>query len=366
MVFLTDLEGEERIFTIGLFGIQHEVLTVEKKSTIATLYSLLQQSADRLDHLQDESYGRPRDGPRSTTFIAYWLRSEDYQSWMFTESVKSFWLDLSDDAGVWREVMTVPKSRFMHASSQPVKSAMGHLLELKQSNDEGYWGVYRHRLAANSDQYTDPDDEFVSPYVTTAKSKPGPGKKVISLPRTQSSAIRPGRVRLSKVPENLLFAREGQRQPNVLKEERDIWVESIAPHARSWMEHLDNEREKTGVVSFTTHLGHEKPTMRSSAHAENFDPAINLETDTEAIAETNQLVYFLDLAHFEHAGRAHRGHVQLRKNTMQIYGPGGKMSELGKAVLFVEICVLKPGDLDAEYIGCREGTGLMFLEDINI
>jgi len=366
MVFLADLEGEERVFTIGLFGVQHDVLTLEKKSTIATLYSLLAQSAGRLDHLQDESHGPPRDGPHSTTFVAYWLRAEDYKGWKDTDAVQKFWNELPDDAGVWREVMTVPKSRFMHASSQPVKSGIAHLLNLKQSNDEGYWGVYRHRLAANPDQHTDPSDKFVSPYVTTAKSKLDPTKKVIAIPKAQSATIKLGRVRLSKVPDNLMFAREGQRQPNVSKEERDTWIESIAPHAQSWMKHLDSEREKTGVVSFTTHLGYEKPTMRTSALTKNFDPSMDLEMDTEAIAEANQLAFFLDLAHFEQAGRSHRGHVQLRKNTMEIYGPGGKMSQMGKAVLFVEICVLKPDDLDAEYIGCREGTGLMFLEDIDI
>lgn len=42
------------------------------------------------------------------------------------------------------------------------------------------------------------------------------------------------------------------------------------------------------------------------------------------------------------------------------------MSEHGKLALFVEIAVVKSGDLDAEYIGCREGTGLMFLEDIDV
>jgi hypothetical protein len=57
--------------------------------------------------------------------------------------------------------------------------------------------------------------------------------------------------------------------------------------------------------------------MRTSA-LENFDPSVDLAINTEAIAEANQLVYFLDLAHFEQAGRAHRGHVQLRKNTMTV------------------------------------------------
>jgi len=333
--------------------------------TISALYNLLSQSADLVDHLQDESHGKPQPGPHSTTFVAYWLCSEDYNRWKNTEPVQKFWSELPDDAGVWREVMTVPKSRFMHASNQNVKSGIGHRLDLKQSNDEGYWGVYRHRLAAITDQYTDPNDTFTSPYVTVAKIKPDSTKKVITIPKQQSTTVKLGRIRLSNVPDNLVFAREGQRQPNVTQEERDLWLESIAPHAQSWMEHLDTERNKTGVTSFTTHLGHEKPTSRTSKSSGDFDPTLNLQLDTEAIAETNQLAYFLDLAHFEQAGRSHRGHVQLRKNTMELYGPGGKMS-LGKAVLFVELCVLKAGDLDAEYIGCIENTSLMWLEDVDV
>jgi hypothetical protein len=40
------------------------------------------------------------------------------------------------------------------------------------------------------------------------------------------------------------------------------------------------------------------------------------------------------------------------------------MSRMGKAVLYVELCVLKSGDLDAEYIGCASNTGLMYLNDL--
>jgi hypothetical protein len=289
------------------------------------------------------------------------LRSEDYQEWKETGPIKDFWDSLPDDAGVWREVMTVPKSRFMHASSQDVKSAIATLLPLKHSADEGYWGVYRHRLAAVPDKHTNPSDSFTSPYTTSAKSDDPAGKPVIDSPRAFSGKIVQGRVHLSNIPDNVVFVREGQRTSHVSKEELDTWLESIAPHATSWIEHLNTERNKNGVIAFTTHIGHKKPALRKPE--DDLDPGADLEIDTNAVAETNQLAYFLDLAHFELAGRSHRGHVQLRKNTMTLYGPGGKMST-GKAVLYVELCVLKSGDLDAEYIGCVEGTGLMYLKDL--
>jgi hypothetical protein len=158
-----------------------------------------------------------------------------------------------------------------------------------------------------------------------------------------------------------VFVNEGQKQQAASQEELETWLESIAPHAKSWIEHLDTERNKTGVVSFTTHIRHEQPALKLSA--DDLIPEAVFELDNNLVAETNQLGYFLDLAHFESAGRSHRGHVQLRKNTFALYGPGGKM-EKGNAILFVELCVLKPGDLDAEYVGCVEGTGLMYLRDL--
>ncbi|KAH8687930.1 heme-containing dehydratase protein [Tricladium varicosporioides] len=355
MVFLTDLNSGEYVFTYGVFGVQYETLTAEKKKQIATLYSLLSQSADRVDHLQTQNHGFPSVGPSSSTFIAYWISSEEYEKWKETSSWKEFWSGLPDDAGVWREVMTVPKSRFMHASSQEVGSGMSSLLKLKQSSDEGYWGVYRHRLSETPDEHTAPDDTFTSPYVTSANT--GSDRPVIDIPKGVGSSIRLGRVTPS-IPNNLCFVREGQRQPHCPKEEIDAWVESINPHAQAWITHLNEERNRTGVVSLTTHLGYENPSLEPLT-----DPFADVEE--ERIPETNQLAYFLDLAHFELAGRSHRGHVQLRKNAMELYGPGGKLSTMGKAVLYVELCVLKSGDMDAEYIGCMEGTGLMYLNDIS-
>ncbi|EXJ53656.1 uncharacterized protein A1O5_13108 [Cladophialophora psammophila CBS 110553] len=358
MVYLANLEGPGLVFTYGLFGVQHEELTAEKKKTISALYGLLSQSADRVDHLQDESHGAPREGPKCTTFVAYWLKSSDYEKWKETDEVKQFWDSLPDDAGVWREVMTVPKSRYMFAANQHETSGLATMLGLKDSTDEAYWGVYRHRLSANPDEYTDPNDTFSSPLVTTAKAKPDPSKKVVDLSKSPTpDKIRRGRVKINNIPDNLCYCREGQRQPNLPPEELETWKEKLAPYALTWMNHLDTERNKNGVVSFTFNIAHlnPKPTL---------DPGADLEVDTDAVAETNQLMYLLDLAHFELAGRSFKDHVHLRKTTFEMYGPGGRHGENGKLSIWVELCILKSGDMDAEYVGCREGTGLMMFENV--
>ncbi|KEF56697.1 uncharacterized protein A1O9_06886 [Exophiala aquamarina CBS 119918] len=361
MVWLANLEGSGLLFTYALFGVQHDELTDEKKQTVLKLYHLLNSSADRVDHLQDESHETPRKGPRSTTFVAYWKDCRRYDTWRQDDAFRSFWDNLSDDAGVWREVMTVPKSRYMFAANQLETSGLATMLGLKDSSDEGYWGVYRHRLHDNPDEHTDPADSFTTSLVTTTRAKPDIDKKAINLESSFTNEIKLGRVKLTKIPDNLCFCREGQRRPDFDKEELESWLEVLGPYAKSWMNHLNTARNRNGVVSFTMHVGHENA---DPSQVKEIDPSQDLSFPTEATAEANQLMYFLDLAHFEQAGRSFKDHVKLRQKTFELYGKDGKHSN-GKLSLFVELCVLKSGDLDAEYVGCKEGTGLMFLEDLS-
>lgn len=352
MVYLADLAVINGKFVYAIFGIQYDSLTEQKSALIRTLHKLLCASAGQVDCLQEEDHGVHKATPKTTTFVAYWLNSSDYEVFNKSNDFQTFWNGLSDHANVWREIMTVPKSRYMFAASQPVKWGLASMLELKQSSDEGYWGVYRHRLSETPDDFTDPEDVFTSSYVTAAKLKPEPHEKIINIPAKFSNTIVPGRVRLRNIPDNLVFVREGQRQQHVPVGELETWMEQIAPHAQSWITHLDSQRNKNGVITFTTHVGHEKPIEEGST------------SDKEITAESDQLAFFLDLAHFEKAGRAHKGHVELRRTVMSLYGPGGVMSK-GKAELFVELCVLKKGDLDAEYVGCAEGTGLLHMRSLD-
>ncbi|KAG9530447.1 hypothetical protein KCU93_g2708, partial [Aureobasidium melanogenum] len=327
MVFLADWEGKQHLFVYGVFGVQHRSsLTDSKKAIINELHKLLTASAGQVDMLVDESHDLEAENkPHATTFVAYWLDVKRYESWAASSSVRQFWDNLSDDARVWREIMTVPTSRYMFAANQDLRWGLTSLVEkLRASNDEGYWGVYRHRIGSK-------DDTFTSPYVTASKARNAPNNRILDIPPKGPrilNDIRIGRVRVDDIPDNICFVREGQRQPNVAQEELGLWLEKVAPHARSWIEHLDSHREKNGVLAFSTHVNQQSKLNDSDA------------------AETDQLAYFLDLAHFEASGRAFKGHVQLRKTVMEMYGPGGPMEGIGKAELYVELLILKSNDAE--------------------
>lgn len=345
MVFLADWGDKDHLFVYAVFGVQCQQFMIDSQTTvISELHALLNDSAGQVDMLIDEHHHFEAERkPHGTTFVAYWLEVEDYESWAASSSVQRFWENLADDAGVWREVMKIPTSRYMFAANQNFRWGLTSLIDkLRASNDEGYWGVYRHRIGSK-------DDAFTSPFVTASKAKNTPDRRILEIPSRgprNTDKIRRGRVRVEGVPNNTCFIREGQRQPMVAQEELGLWLEKVAPHARSWIEHLDSHREKNGVLAFTTHVSQQSKLNNSDA------------------AETDQLAYFLDLAHFEASGRAFKGHVQLRKTVMEMYGPGGPMEGIGKAELYVELLIVKWDEFHAEYVGCLEGTGLMYLQSV--
>lgn len=54
--------------------------------------------------------------------------------------------------------------------------------------------------------------------------------------------------------------------------------------------------------------------------------------------------------------------MALRRKFMEVYGPGGPM-EGGKLVLWVDLGILKGHNMEAEYVGCFEGTGFLAYKD---
>jgi Haem-containing dehydratase len=348
MVFLMESAAQDPSYVISLFGVQYKDITTEKQKTVSTLLKLVEASAGHVDCLLDDQQDGNNDGCKTMIFVAYWASSSDYRSWWAKDDVQGFWGSLPDDAGVWREVMIVPESRFMHASTADKKTGMSlaRMATLQQSSNEGYWGVYRNRLAASK------TDDLMSPYVTSSTPKMANGaadKPILQLenPTGEPKPIRHGRVHLPKGIDNLAWAREYQSYVGMKEVEHEQWAEHLTPHAKVWMEHLDKERSKNGFLSFRISVAVE------SADLENGNAA-----SLRKINEMNQFAYVLDLAHFERAGKSFEQHRKLRKNMMELMGPDWA------AHLMVELAVLKASDLEAEYVGCVEGTGLMFLEEI--
>ncbi|KAK2668268.1 hem-containing dehydratase [Fusarium oxysporum f. sp. vasinfectum] len=71
-----------------------------------------------------------------------------------------------------------------------------------------------------------------------------------------------------------------------------------------------------------------------------------------------QILYWTDISKMEHMGRWDKGHVKLRRNFMSAYGPGGVMQG-GDILLWVDLGIIKGDEIDAEYVGCYEGTGFL-------
>ncbi|KAK7943324.1 uncharacterized protein PG986_012437 [Apiospora aurea] len=65
------------------------------------------------------------------------------------------------------------------------------------------------------------------------------------------------------------------------------------------------------------------------------------------------LLFWLDLSDIEHLARYDKVHVKLHRNFLAAYGPGGDI------LLWVDMGILKGDEMDAEYVGCYEGTGFM-------
>jgi hypothetical protein len=353
MVYLMESYVQDPSCAIALFGVQYKDISTEKQKTILALLKLIEASAGHVDCLLDEQHAGGSTSCSTVIFVAYWASSSDYRSWWTQNDVQDFWRSLPDDAGVWREVMTVPDGRFMHASTLDKKTglALARMAELQQSSNEGYWGVYRNRLSGSK------TDDLMSPYITKSTPSRDDGsadKPIIKLadPTGEPKPVRHGRVYLPKGIDNLAFVREYQGYCGVKEVEHELWSKHLTPHAKEWMDHLDKERSKNGILSFRNSVGVE------SAEIQNGNAA-----SLTKINEMNQFAYCLDLAHFERMGKSFGEHRKLRKNMMGLYGPGGAL-QAGAAHLMVELCVLKASDLEAEYVGCVEGTGLMFLKEI--
>jgi hypothetical protein len=338
---------DDSFYVIALFGVQYTDITPEKQSITSTLFKKIEASAGHVDCLLDDQQDGSSDGCRTILFASYWASSSDYQSWWAQDDVQTFWRSLPDDAGVWREVMTVPESRFMHASTSDTRTGMSlaRKARLLQSSNEGYWGVYRNRLAASK------TDDLMSPYITASTPKTAPAaadKPILQLsdPAREAKPTRHGRLHLPHGIDNLAWTRQYQSYVDVKEDEHEQWSKHLTPHAKAWMDHLDKERSKNGFLSFRMTMATERGDVEKGNAAA-----------MKKINEMNQFAYVLDLAHFERAGKSFESHRKLRKNMMQLMGPDWA------AHLMVELAVLKASDLEAEYVGCVEGTGLMFLDE---
>lgn len=231
---------------------------------------------------------------------------------------------------------------------------MAHLGEFESILDKsGYWGCYYDRMGDVTEENkfrtkvrknpTRTHPLSITPHGSGERSSNGDNS---NLP------IRRGRVQLPALPDNIAFVVEGQDHSLILPEEKEHWLESFDQLVTNWVFDLVAAGPEKGILDSRLCYNPESG-MYKTADARPQELSFN---------DKVQLFYFLDMEAMEKIGRENVGHVKLRRGFMQSYGPGGVMTELpGRLRLWVEASILKGKDMDCEYVGCVEGTGLMGL-----
>lgn len=234
---------------------------------------------------------------------------------------------------MYRETLTIPRSRTQFATNkeEPVVG-MGSLScgkYVSVLDKSGYWGCYRDRIP---EMRTHSLDSLESPSDIPVEGR-----------------TRPGRVRISRIPENITFVVEGQDHSRSTPEERKYWFENFNDLATQWMQDLSTTTPTEGMIDARLCYDPESGIFQNGQlESQNYNRKV-------------QLFYILDFGHMLKLGMKNRAHVTLRRRFLAAYGPGGVMSEGRGIQLWVETSVLTAGGVDCEYVGCMEGTGLQVL-----
>ncbi|KAK1998485.1 hypothetical protein LX36DRAFT_681000 [Colletotrichum falcatum] len=330
-------------FTVSIFGAQyHADSPSEGKLVLINRFNgLVKGAAIHVEELEQN------DLP-SKVWMSYWASPQAFKTWWESPKTAAFWSALPDDAGFWRETVSIPATRGMYESNKPQPSGFGHCDEpIPLTAKTGYWGAYRSRMTPDS-----PEDNFESPL------------PAVPTPRPLSDKIRSGRVRVSKFPDNISFVVEGQDYSYMNDNERGHWNENFDSLTKQWVTNVMTAGREKGMVNARAchaFAGDKQTGATNDAvngHATNGTSAVNC---TNGVNGTNshsnsifpglnfirlaQILFWLDLSKMEYIGRYDKVH------------------EGGDLLLWVDVAVLKSEEMDAEYVGCYDGTGFLAYDD---
>ncbi|KAL6702328.1 heme-containing dehydratase protein [Trichoderma pleuroticola] len=276
-----------------------------------------------------------RSDDTPSVLALFGFSSTDYEVWWQSAAVSSFWNSLKEDA----EIMRISPRRFMHTTGSTKKQGLALVPEFAEvdyadiEKQQKYWGIYREQMEEK-------------------EVKTVPDKKTVVLRDLPSSAdtsidqIRLGRVVPPHGIDSMLYVWEFQDYSQMIEQEKEIWYKHINAFVRGWMNSLDKERSKHGVLSF-----------RNAALTQIEDGFTSTLPESKI---TSQFVFYLGLAAFEYSGKSTRGHFKARMAFENYHKDSGALGMgKGRTQLSVAVGILKRSDFEAGYIGCLDGTGLM-------
>lgn len=331
-------------FALVIFGCQYHgaLPNPSKASLIETFDGLIKGPATHVEVMEHDDL--TPIGGTSKVWMSYWKSVASYDTWWKTPEVTAFWASLPDDAGFWREKLQFPDTRVLFESNKRLSNGFSHVGSFEPLTEKtGYWGSYRDRL-----EEATVDDRLSSPIESILPVRNG------------ASTIHRGRVVIEQFPNNLCFVMEGQDLSAMTPREHKYWLDNFNELTNQWLTTATMAENDDGMVSarlcYNPFSGPITSDITDSSCGEKSWP-FGLGFNRRL-----QMLYFLDLSYMERIGRKYKSHVQLRKEFMMAYGPSGDM-EGGDLLVWVDLGILKAKDMEAEYIGCYEGTGFMAYMD---
>lgn len=309
-------EGVEHL-VFGMYGVQSPDAAVrERFIQDLSRFGALPGGPGRIERC------RFRDGAgvECDMLITYALDIAPHEKWWQQDPIQQWWRALFDtgdsETGYWREVMYTDKDRFNYAAGTEDRVASAAVLPLAPSKTFGYWGAYRDRIPS-SDR-----DEFLSP--------------LTQAPQRRTHETR-GRILTVNTPDNLCVIREGQAWEKCGEEEKAVWDNQMAAVIDEWVDFLDSDPQATGCMS-----------IRSVREQEV----------SSGVAQSRQcqIAFLLSLGHIEEAARTQVAHLAVHGAFVKMYK---EPSFTPLMHVWVEVHILKSGDLQTEYLNCHPDTGLL-------
>lgn len=311
-----------RYVVFALFGIQSKTLGAADDyiDALQKHMSTGSAGADGAPKLIERSHYVDPEGYRNDVFMAYWLDVDSYRIWAGQPHVAAWWAGLpqdpDSDVGFWREVLMPDKDRFEFAAAGERKAASANFLDLEPCSKFGYWGGYRDRLPASErDDFASASENLAEPQVRATK----------------------GRRLTVDAPDNLCFLREGQGWATCGDEERKIWNENMEDVVTEWVGFLRDKPAESGCLSIRD--------------CREQDAATGTQVDRRS-----QFAFLLSLGHIERAARTQPTHLAVRDTYLRMLG---EMTFEPEMHIWVEVFILKAGELETEYVNCHPATGLL-------
>lgn len=319
---------------IAILGAQHNsVADARDASALKKLLSFVKVDCGKNSPKHwDIASVKDASGAYNEIAMVYWDSLASFEAWRTRSGYQAWWESLDARAekhGWFQEILlpSIDRAETIYSDVNPESTinGHGHMFESMSGliREHVYWGSMRDRIPISQ------IDELAG---EPASLQQRPEQEAEMNPRQNRVKV-PGK-------HNLCVIRSGQDWSRTTPAERSLYVNTMHPTLIRGMNFLRDHGDKTGCYS--AHLWQ----------------VLDLETlDPDTVTDrTFGLAYFASISDLESWSASHKTHLDIFHGFLKYAADLNFELSLH---LYHEVMVLRADQQIFEYIGCREGTGMM-------